>query len=146
MIENFQYEKEIFGGLPHNIIQFSFSFQDNTFKGHYKDGEINWFHPKPERLVEDTLPHEIEEEVLKKIEQELGIFILMDNFQVERIFEGLPHEVIEFSFNMDDRTFKGHFKDGEISWFDPKPSHHTEEILSDEVEAAVLKKLGPYLS
>lgn len=67
MIENFQYEKEIFESLPHEVIQFSFSIGDNTFTGHYKDGEISWFHPKPGHLTEDILPHEVEEEVLKKL-------------------------------------------------------------------------------
>lgn len=146
MIEDFQYEKEIFEGLPHNIIQFSFSFEENTFKGHYKDGEINWFHPTPERLVENALPEEIEEVVLKKIEQELGIFLMMGNFKIEKIFEGLPHEIIQFSFSMEENTFKGHYKDGEISWFHPKPGHLTEDFFSDDVEVAVLKKLEPYIS
>jgi len=144
MKENFQYEKEFFEGLPHNIIQFSFSVEDNTFKGHYKDGEINWFHPKPERLV-DALPHEIEAVVLKKIEHELGIFIMMKNFKIDKIFEGLPHEVIQFSFSMEENSFKGHYKDGEISWFSPKLEHLTEDVLSDDVKSAVLKKLGPYI-
>ncbi|MEK3977741.1 hypothetical protein MKY37_01475 [Psychrobacillus sp. FSL K6-2836] len=146
MIENFQYEKEIFEGLPHNIVQFSFSLEDNTFKGHYKDGEINWFHPKPGHLAEDVLPHEIEEAVLKKIELELGIFLMMENFKIEKIFEGLPHEVIQFSFFMGESTFKGHYKDGEISWFHPKPWQLTEDVLPDDMELAVLKKLGPYIS
>ena len=87
--------------------------EDNTFKGHYKDGEINWFHPKPERLV-DALAHEIEETVLNKIERELRIFIMMKNFKIDKIFEGLPHEVIQFSFSMQENSYKGHYKDGEI--------------------------------
>lgn len=146
MIKNFQYEREIFEGLPHNIIQFSFSFEENTFKGHYKAGEINWFHPQPGHLSEDVLLHELEEAVLKKLEQELGTFLMIENFQIEKIFEGLPHEVIQFSFTMDDSTLKGHYKDGEISWFHPKPGQLTQNVIPHEVEAAVLKKLGPYIS
>lgn len=68
MIENFQLDKEIFEGLPHEVIQFSFTIEDNTFTGHYKDGEINWFHPKPGHLTEDVLSHEVEEAVLEKLQ------------------------------------------------------------------------------
>ncbi|MFJ8065049.1 DUF5342 family protein [Psychrobacillus sp. NPDC096426] len=67
MIENFQYEKEIFDGLPHEVIQFSFTIKDYKFAGHYKDGEIKWFQPLPGTITEELVREEVEEVVLKKL-------------------------------------------------------------------------------
>ncbi|SES37659.1 DUF5342 family protein [Psychrobacillus sp. OK032] len=67
MIENFQYEKEIYDGLPHEVIQFSFTIKEYKFSGHYKDGEIKWFHPQPGTITEEIVREEVEAAVLKEI-------------------------------------------------------------------------------
>ncbi len=50
---------------------FKLKIQGEEFKGTFRNGEIEWFHPKPRRKIRDERVEEVEEKVQKKMEEHL---------------------------------------------------------------------------
>lgn len=50
---------------------FKLKIQGEEFKGIFKDGEIEWFHPKPRRKMKDERVEEVEEKVHEKMKEHL---------------------------------------------------------------------------
>lgn len=63
MIEEFEVKKEIFERLPHGLIHFEISLDGRNYEGHYRNGDVNWFHPQPEQENHDMPIDEVEEKV-----------------------------------------------------------------------------------
>lgn len=50
---------------------FKLKIQGEEFKGIFKDGEIEWFHPKPRRKMKEERVEKVEEKVQKKMKEHL---------------------------------------------------------------------------
>ncbi|WP_087974711.1 DUF5342 family protein [Oceanobacillus rekensis] len=50
---------------------FKLKIQGEEFKGIFKDGEIEWFHPKPRRKLKDERVEKVEEKVQQKMNEHL---------------------------------------------------------------------------
>ncbi|WP_338469737.1 DUF5342 family protein [Niallia sp. XMNu-256] len=68
LVNNFNIEKKMFEGQIHERYQFSFSYEENQYKGIYHDGDISWFHPHPLNDLEKENLTNIEEEVHIKLQ------------------------------------------------------------------------------
>ncbi|MFK4997305.1 hypothetical protein ACI2OX_06025 [Bacillus sp. N9] len=71
MIEDFEVKKEIFERLPHGLIHFELSLEGRNYEGHYRNGDVNWFHPQPKEEVHDVEIDEVEAEVREIIAKHL---------------------------------------------------------------------------
>lgn len=67
---------------------------------------------------------------------------MVDNFEVEPVFEDRQHERHQFKLVIDEKKYKGDYIHGEIHWLNP----HPKQIIDDEelksVEEEVHKLLG----
>jgi hypothetical protein len=50
---------------------FKLKIQGEEFKGIFKDGEIEWFHPKPRRKLKEERVEKVEEKVQQKMKEHL---------------------------------------------------------------------------
>lgn len=65
------------------------------------------------------------------------MFPLVDNFEVEPIFEDRQHERHQFKLVIDGRKYKGDYIDGEIQWLNPHPKQKVGEEEVKAIEAEV---------
>lgn len=54
-----------------NLLMFKLKIQGEEYKGTFQDGELEWFHPKPRRKLNEERMKKIEEGVQKKVEEHL---------------------------------------------------------------------------
>lgn len=67
MIEEFEIKKEVFHRLPHGLTHFEIQLDGRNYEGHYRNGDVNWFHPQPDQRNHEVLIEVIEEEVCEKV-------------------------------------------------------------------------------
>ncbi|MEK3887834.1 hypothetical protein [Bacillus sp. FSL K6-3431] len=65
MIEEFEVKKEVFERLPHGLTHFEISLDGKSYEGHYRNGDVNWFHPQPEQGDHEMPIEEVEAEVCR---------------------------------------------------------------------------------
>ncbi|MBR3119423.1 HicA family toxin-antitoxin system [Oceanobacillus profundus] len=63
--------KPLFADQTHDVHQFKLSIQGNEYKGIFRDDEIRWFHPKPERHLKDERVEKVEVMVQEKIQKHI---------------------------------------------------------------------------
>jgi hypothetical protein len=69
----------------------------------------------------------------------------IQDFEVEQILGDHPaHKRHEFSFTVDGDEFKGHFREGEITWMHPYPKQIIGEEKVDKIENEIQKLLGQH--
>ncbi|HLR67519.1 MAG TPA: DUF5342 family protein [Virgibacillus sp.] len=72
------------------------------------------------------------------------MFPLVDDFEVEPIFEDRQHERHQFKLVIDGRKYKGDYHDGEIQWLHPHPKQDVGEEEVKAVEREVHELLGEH--
>lgn len=72
------------------------------------------------------------------------MFPLVNNFEVEPIFEDRPYERHQFKLVIDGKKYKGDFYDGEIHWLHPHPKQVVGEDELSAIENEVLELLGEH--
>lgn len=69
---------------------------------------------------------------------------MVDNFEVEPVYEDREHERKQFKLVIDGKYYKGDYQYGEIRWLQPHPKQViTKEELAN-LEAEVLELLGEH--
>lgn len=63
--------KPMFIDQTHDIHEFKLMIQGNEYKGIFRDDDIQWYHPKPSRYIEDERVKKVEEKVQEKIQQHI---------------------------------------------------------------------------
>lgn len=66
MIENFNIRKELFEDTQYETLHFELTLDGREYQGHYKDGEVNWFHMQPNQENHEMLLEELEVEVRRR--------------------------------------------------------------------------------
>ncbi|WP_339227668.1 HicA family toxin-antitoxin system [Oceanobacillus sp. FSL K6-2867] len=69
---------------------------------------------------------------------------LVDNFEVEQIFEDRTYERHQFKLKVDGNNYVGNFHDGEIQWLHPHPQQDLGEIYLKAVEKEVHRLLDEH--
>lgn len=72
------------------------------------------------------------------------MFPLVDEFEIEPVFEDRPHERHQFKFKIDGNEYKGNFHEGEIQWLNPHPKQVVGEARLKSVEIEVDRLLGKH--
>ncbi|GKV63980.1 MULTISPECIES: hypothetical protein [Sporosarcina] len=71
MFENFKMIEPLFEDQVHERHQFVVTMEGEEYTGILEDGEIIWYHPKPDAVKADEQMNEIEIEVKKLIGQQV---------------------------------------------------------------------------
>ena len=67
---------------------------------------------------------------------------MIENFNVRKeIFEATQHETLHFELTLDDKEYQGHFKDGEVNWFQMQPDQDDHEMSLEELDAEVKRRI-----
>src|SRR5690625_2567941 len=69
---------------------------------------------------------------------------MVDEFEVEPVFEYRQHERHQFKLVIDGRKYKGDYQNGEIQWLNPHPKQVVSESELRAVEAEVFELLGAH--
>ncbi|HLS60920.1 MAG TPA: HicA family toxin-antitoxin system [Virgibacillus sp.] len=69
---------------------------------------------------------------------------MVDEFEVEPVFEYRQHERHQFKLVIDGRKYKGDYQDGKIQWLNPHPKQVVSESELRAVEAEVFELLGAH--
>ena len=72
------------------------------------------------------------------------MFPLVDEFEIESVFEDRTYERHQFKFKLDGCEYKGNFHDGEIQWLNPHPKQSVGEAKLKAVEIEVHALLGEH--
>ncbi|AKG74711.1 DUF5342 family protein [Salinicoccus halodurans] len=72
------------------------------------------------------------------------MFPLVDNFEVEPVFETRQHERHQFKLVIDGRNYKGDYAEGEIQWLNPHPKQDIGEAELASVEAEIHELLDEH--
>lgn len=70
------------------------------------------------------------------------MFPLVDDFEVEKLFEDRPYERVQFKLIIDGRNYKGDYCDGEIQWLNPHPKQDVGAEEVESIESEVLSLLS----
>lgn len=70
---------------------------------------------------------------------------MIDDFEVDHLFEGQVHERPQFSLNVEGHEFKGMVHDGEIRWYHPHPQQKLEDEHLDAIESKVHDLMSDHL-
>lgn len=66
---------------------------------------------------------------------------MVDDFEVETIYDNRIYERNQFSFSLNDKEYKGDYHEGEIQWLNPHPKQDLDEEQLMWVESEVLRLL-----
>lgn len=69
---------------------------------------------------------------------------MVDDFEVESLFEDRQHERHQFKLVIDGLNYKGDYCDGEIQWLNPHPKQVISKQELQAVEAEVHELLGKH--
>lgn len=69
---------------------------------------------------------------------------MVDNFEVEPVFQSRQHERHQFKLVIDGRNYKGDYLNGEIHWLNPHPKQSVDESKLASVEAEIHDLLDEY--
>ncbi|MEK5040246.1 DUF5342 family protein [Sporosarcina sp. FSL K6-3457] len=70
---------------------------------------------------------------------------MIENFNVRKeLFEDTQYETLHFELTLDGREYQGHYKDGEVNWFQMQPDQENHEMLLEELELEVKRKFGEW--
>lgn len=72
------------------------------------------------------------------------VFLLVDDFELEQLFEDRTYERHQFKFKIDGNEYKGNFHDGDIQWLNPHPQQVVGEAKLKAVETQVHALLGEH--
>ncbi|OCA84081.1 hypothetical protein A8F94_15250 [Bacillus sp. FJAT-27225] len=138
-VRDFEVEQILNGHPVHQRHEFSFTVDDNEFKGHFHDGEITWMHPYPKQVLGEEKEAKIENKI-RKLLGEHGVFNWIDDLEMTQAFEDRPHERRQVTFKVHGHEFKGLVHEGEIHWFHPQPSQKLREEHVEAIEKEIHEK------
>ncbi|GAB6990176.1 hypothetical protein [Paenibacillus pini] len=69
---------------------------------------------------------------------------LLEDFEVETLFENRVHERLAFTFKVEGEEFKGHFHNDEILWLNPHPKQMIGVSKVDKIESTIHSLMRHY--
>ncbi|WP_053362640.1 hypothetical protein [Bacillus sp. FJAT-27251] len=138
-IRGFEVEQILSSHPVHQRHEFSFTVDDNEFKGHYHEGEITWMHPYPKQILGEDKEAIIENKI-RDLLGEHGVSQWFKDIETAQAFEDRPHERRQVTFKVQGQEFKGFVHNGEIHWFHPQPKQKLKEEQVDAIEKEIHEK------
>ncbi len=70
---------------------------------------------------------------------------MIENLSIRKeLFEDTQYETLHFDLKLDDKEYQGHYKDGEVSWFQMQPEQENHEMLLEDLEAEIKRRLAEW--
>ncbi|HJF34377.1 MAG TPA: hypothetical protein K8V56_21655 [Sporosarcina psychrophila] len=67
---------------------------------------------------------------------------MIESFNVRKeVFEDTQYETLHFELTLDGKDYQGHYKDGEVSWFQMQPDQENHEMRLEDLEDEVKKRI-----
>ncbi|MBS4178439.1 hypothetical protein [Lederbergia citrea] len=140
VLENFEVEK-VFEGRVHERHAFTFKVQGAEFKGYFHEDEIQWLHPHPNQIIDESKVETIESTIYELMGK-YGISSGIKDLKVEKAFEGRIHERQQFTLKVQGEEYKGFVHQGEIQWFHPQPQQNLEDNHVESIESEIHEKIS----
>ena len=138
-VKNFEVEQILSDHPVHQRHEFSFSVDDNEFKGHFHEGEITWMHPYPKQILGEEKEAKIENKI-RELLGEHGVSSGVDDLEMTQVFEDRPHERRQVTLKVQEHEFKGFVHEGEIHWFHPHPKQKLKDEHVEAIETEIHEK------
>ncbi|WP_428910804.1 hypothetical protein [Niallia sp. Krafla_26] len=138
-VRNFEVENLLSDHPMHKRHEFSFTVDENEFRGHFHDGEIKWMHPYPQQVLGEEKKAKIENKICELLGQH-GISGSIDDMEMKQVFEDRPHERRQVTLTVQGHEFKGFVHEGEIHWFHPHPQQKLNEEHVEAIETEIHEK------
>ena len=138
-VRNFEVEQILSEHPAHQRHEFSFTVDDNEFKGHFHEGEITWMHPYPKQILGEEKEAKIENKI-RELLGEHGVSSGIDDLEVTPVFEDRPHERRQVTLTVQEHEFKGFIHEGEIHWFHPHPKQKLKDEHVEAIETEIHEK------
>ncbi|HEY4554608.1 MAG TPA: hypothetical protein VIG80_15550 [Bacillaceae bacterium] len=69
---------------------------------------------------------------------------VLDDFEIDTVFEDRVYQRYAFTFKIDGDEFKGHFHEDDIQWLHPHPKQMVGEEKIDAIESMIHKLMKQY--
>ena len=138
-VRNFEVEQILSGHPAHQRHDFSFTVDENEFKGHFHEDEITWMHPNPKQILGEEKEAKIESKSVNCWEN-MGFHSGIDDLEMTQVFEDRPHERRQVTLTVQEHEFKGFFHEGEIHWFHPHPKQKLKDEHVEAIETEIHEK------
>ena len=67
---------------------------------------------------------------------------MIENFSVRKeLFEDTQYETIHFELMLDGKEYQGHYKDGEVNWFQMQPDQDNHEMRVEDLDAEMKRRI-----
>ncbi|WP_235793433.1 DUF5342 family protein [Virgibacillus salidurans] len=133
-------EERVFKKRTYERRQFSLSVDGKEYKGYFHDGEIQWLNPHPKQDLGDEQLDSLETEIHELME-ERGVKDETDDIQIKPMFDDKPHDDHVFKLTIQGNEYTGVFRDGQLQWHDPKPTHKLKEKRVKKIEGKIYEKV-----
>lgn len=136
-VKNFEVEPMLEGHPVHQRHEFSFTVDENEFRGHFHEDDITWMHPHPKQV----LGEEKEVKIENKIRELLGRQGISEHdIEMEQAFEDRPHERRQVTLKVEGNEYTGFVHEGDIHWFHPHPKQKLTEGHVEAIESQIHEK------
>ena len=140
-VKNFEVENMLSEHPKHRRHTFTFSIDENEFKGHYYEDEIAWMNPHPQQMYSEDKVAKIENTIHNILTQQ-GISSQPQEIEMTQAFEDRLHERRQVNLNVLGREFKGFIHEGEIRWFHPHPQQDLHDEQMESIETEIHEKVA----
>lgn len=130
----------MFEGRIHERYEFTFKVESVEFKGYFHEDKIQWLHPHPNQIIDESKVETIESTIYALMEK-YGISSGIKDLKIEKAFEGRMHERQQFTFQVQGEEYKGFVHEGDIQWFHPQPQQNLEDDHVESIESEILEKI-----
>ena len=138
-VRKFEVEQILSDHPVHKRHEFSFTVDENEFKGHFHEGEITWMHPYPKQIIGEEKVDKIENKIHELLGQH-GISSWINDIEMTQVFEDRPHERRQVILKVQGDEFKGFVHEGEIQWFHPHPKQKLKDEHVEAIETEIHEK------
>ncbi|WP_053364932.1 hypothetical protein [Bacillus sp. FJAT-27245] len=125
----------------HERATFTFTINDNEYKGFYHENEIQWLHPHPQQVLDEKQLEAVEAEIHLLMRKEgISDYSGIEDLEIKAAFEDRMHERPLFTLMVDGEEYRAFVADGEIRWFHPQPHQKLEEEQVQAIESEIHKE------
>lgn len=118
---------------------FKLSINENEYKGHFHEGEIQWLNPHPKQDLGEEQLKSLEAQI-HELMQERGVEDETDDLEIKPMFDDKTHEGHIFKLTIQGNEYTGVFHEGQIQWLHPTPRRKFKENHVEKIEEKIHEK------
>ncbi|MEK3889435.1 HicA family toxin-antitoxin system [Bacillus sp. FSL K6-3431] len=130
----------IFEGRTYERHLLKLSINENEYKGHFHEGEIQWLNPNPKQDLGEKQLKSLEAQI-HQLMQERGIEDETDDLEIKPMFDDKNHEGHIFKLTIQGKEYTGVFHEGQIQWLHPTPRRKFKGNRVEKIEEKIHEKI-----